>query len=198
MARIAAYEGDKTFRPTVVVPIIDHAGRPLVVRHDNPERSWGLVQGHIEPYDSDPVATCRREAYEEAHVTDECIDQIFPFIHEDSVEGRRQHQTGYSQGGFYICVGLKLKPGADASTLPPAGLPSALLERRWCSSVDQAIRLLREQPGADSVSPSTREKVERVLIPALESIYQPHVQDRSEIINYDYVHRDYIWSTGHQ
>lgn len=198
LARVTDYEGDKSYRPTVVVPIIDHAGRPLVVRHDNPEGNWGLVQGHIESYDSDPVATCRREAYEEAHVTDEGIDRIFPFIHEDNVEGQRHHQTGYSKGGYYICVGMKLKPGADVSTLPPSGLPAALLERRWCSSLDQAIQILRDQPGVATVSPSTREKVERVLIPALESIYLPHVQDRSEYINYDYVDRDYIWSIGHQ
>lgn len=198
LVRITDYEDQHSYRPTVVVPIIDHAGRPLIVRHDNPEGNWGLVQGHIEPYDADPVATCRREAYEEAFVTDQSIDLVFPFIHEENVEGPRLHQTGYSKGGFYVCVGIKLKAGADVSILPPPGLPRALHERRWCSSLDQAIALLREQPGVEKVSSSTREKVERVLIPALESIYQPHVQDRSESINYDYVHRDYVWSTGHQ
>ena len=189
LERIIGYEEDKSYRPTVVVPIVDYAGRPLLVRHATPEGNWGLVQGHIETFDADPVAACRREAFEEAWITDEKVDRVYPFLLEESVDApsSRNHETGYRKGGYYVCVGLKLKPGADISTEPPKGLSVALLERRWCSSLDQAVRVLREQPGVIGANRATLEKAERVLIPALESMYQPYVEEYAEILNDYYI-----------
>jgi hypothetical protein len=188
LLRIEQFEGEKTYRPTVVVPIIDYAGRPLLVRHNTKEQNWGLVQGHIENFDADPVAACRRECYEEAEVTDEKIECVYPYLHDQSLDlGVRSFTTGFSKGGYYVCVGLQLKAGADVSVIPPRGFAPSLLERTWCPSLDAAIALLREQPGATESSFSMRLKVEQVLIPALESMYQPHVRERSETINYDYI-----------
>jgi len=187
LGRITDYEGQKSYRPTVVVPIVDYAGRPLLVRHNTKEQNWGLVQGHIEDSDPDPVAACRREAFEEALVTDEKIDRIYPFLWEESVDiGPRDFQTGYTKGGYYVCVGIKLRPGADVVVNSKENTP-ALVERCWCSSLDLAIHMLRTQPEVPTISATWREKVERVLIPALESMYQPYVEERAEVLNYDYL-----------
>lgn len=182
LARIASYEGEKTYRPTVVVPIVDYVGRVLLVRHNTPEGNWGLVQGHIETTDAHPLAAGLREAYEEAYVTGEKIDAVYPYLGEKGMDfPQRAWQTGYVRGGYYVFIGIALKPGADISIVPPPGQPQVLLERKWCSSLDQAAAILREQPGTGSVSEPIMHKIEQVLIPALENVYQPYAQRLREL-----------------
>jgi len=183
LRRITVFEEEKSYRPTVVVPIIDYAGRPLLVRQNTPEGNWGLVQGHIEVLDAHPLAAGRREAYEEAFVTDGKVAALFPYLGEEGVDlPHHILRTGYARGGYYVFVGIKLKPGADVSVIPPLGYPQDLSERRWCSSLDQAVSILREQPGTKHVSASTMEKIERALIPALESIYRPQAYELLELL----------------
>lgn len=185
LARIAQNERESYVRSTVVVPIIDYAKRPLVVRHNNPEKNWGLIQGKIEPGDPHPSAAGLREAYEEGFVTIEKVEAMFPYLGDARVMyPKRSFDTGYSLGAEYFYVGIQLKQGADVSVVPPPRFPQALLERRWCSSLDQAIAILREQPGVKQALPTTLQKVEQVLIPALESVYQPQAQELLELFDH--------------
>lgn len=170
--RISDYEQERTSRPTVVVPITDYANRPLLVLDAN-TRTWQHMQGHIEPSDPDPVTAAAREIFEEGYVTAPAVEHCIPYLGETRFIQPQPHETGFSQGGYYIFVGIKLKPGADVSVKPPPGCGQALLERKWCSSLDHAIEILRTQPGVENVTPRTRFKIETVLIPALESLYQP-------------------------
>jgi len=182
--RISEYEKEKTHRPTVVVPIVDYVGRPLVVKHAT-TGTWGLIQGHIEPSDKHPLAAGLREAYEEGTVIPGAVEGMFPYLGERGLEftGPQSFFTGYSKGGYYVFVGLKLRAGADVSVIPAPGEPPALLERRWCSSLSQAIGILHEQPGVQSVSRQLQNKIETVLIPAIESIYQPESSAFLELLD---------------
>lgn len=173
--RISDFEKEKTIRSTVVVPIIDHAGRPLLIL-DAKTGYWQHMQGHIEITDVDPVTAAVREIFEESTTTTAAVEHCIPYLGETRFFQPQPHETGFSQGGYYVFVGMKLKQGANVSLTPAPGHEQALLDRRWCSSLDHAIEILRTQPGVEDMTRRKWIKIETVVIPALDSIYHPREQ----------------------
>lgn len=182
LQRIRTFEEEKTHRPTALVPIIDSACRPLLVRHVA-TGYWGLIQGHIDlNLDKHPTDTALRESYEEGCVTKEAVAKCFHYLGETRFFVPQAHETGFSQGGYYVTVGLQLKTGADVSVTPPLGYEKALLDRCWASSLEEAVEILQAQPGVTNVSPRLRLKTQAVLIPALTSIFHHSAHEFLEIL----------------
>lgn len=145
---------------------------------------WGLIQGRIDPHlDKHPVDTAYRESYEEGAVRKEDIDTCYHYLGETHFSVPQPYETGYSQGGYYVMVGFKLKPGADVSVTPPPQYEQALSDRHWCSSLDDAIEFLQLQPGVKNITTRLRMKIQGVLIPALRSIFHPQAQEFMHILD---------------
>lgn len=171
----ALYRAAKEWRPTVINAVVNSDDEFLVVQRNTWERNWVFIQGEIEDTDSDPVEAGIRELWEEAHVSEDMIADVIEYLGEGDIpylsDGSRPHDTGYTHGGSYKCIGIRLKKGCDISLTPPPGHEVALLAYRWCS-YDEAVKMLRTQPGVENVSEMSRRKCEQLLIPAMDAFFQ--------------------------
>lgn len=169
------YRNTRQWRPTVIALVVNGDGKFLVVRRNTEDRNWLYVQGEIEDSDEDPVQAAIRELWEEASVSEDMIDEVVEYLVEGDIpyvpSDFRTFDTGYTEGGSYTCVGIRLKEGCDISLTPPPGHETALLEYRW-GSYDEIVEILRTQPGVAQVTKTNQRKCEQLLIPAMDAFFE--------------------------
>lgn len=164
---IRRLQEEKKKRTTIVVIVQNAKGDFGLGQQNTPELNWGPIQGRIEPGEG-YLQAGYREPHEEAGIEPHMIEFMSPALHTASVRGTSHPGTSeYTEGVWYVCVGIRLRPGFDVSLAALPGQKPELLQWRWFGFV-QACEWLLNQPGARLRPNSTmRQKTLGVLIPAM-------------------------------